>query len=459
MSTNTDTALAVELRAAGVTHVHTPVDSEYAAALQGFNLDGVHAPEIVVVPSSIDEVTETVSLAGRYDLPIRVIGKGHGVLAPATGGIVVATDGLAFVEIDADARTARIGAGATWTQVLDAAAPFGLAPLCGSAPHVGVVGYLLGGGIGPVARTFGFAADHVRSISVITAEQGLVRADAHFNQDLFWALRGGKGGFGIVVEVEIDLFPLRSFYGGGLYFTAEDTPAILRAFGEWSLRLPDEMTTSIAMLRLPSLPEIPEPLRGQFVSHLRVAYVGDALDAEVLLAPLRAVATPLIDAVRELPYSEIGSVHGDPVNPMPFTDAGMLLDEFDSQAADAILQIVGPAAEVPIAAVEIRRLGGALSRMPEHPNAVTGRGAAFGLHIVGAPVPELLPVVIPVIIDGVFASLHRWASGSTQINFVGRANGAEGFIQAWPTEVASKLEDIRREHDPAGRFPFGMAPS
>ncbi|QAY72322.1 FAD-binding protein [Agromyces protaetiae] len=447
-------ALLAQLRAAGVATAYGPDDPEYRAALAGFNTAVVHSPALVVAAGRVDDVVETVRFANEHSLEVYVVGRGHGALAPIVDGIALATAGLASVDIDAPTRTAVVGAGASWADVLEAASPHGLAPLCGSAPHVGVVGYLLGGGIGPVARTFGFAADHVRSISVVTADGGLIAADPSFNPDLFWALRGGKGGFGVVVSVEIDLFPLAGVYGGGLYFAEADAPAIVRAYPAWSKGLPEELTSSIALLRLPPLPQLPEPLRGRFVAHLRIAYVGPAADAEQLLNPIRAVADPIIDAVGELPYAQLGAIHSDPVDPMPVADGGILLADFDQEAADALVRAVGPSADVPLAAVEIRHLGGALGREPEEPNAVGGRDAAYSLHIVGAPVPELLDTVIPAVVEGVFEALAPWATGGTQINFVGRANRLDELDASWPPAVRERLRDIRRRYDPEGRFPF-----
>ncbi|WP_168200347.1 FAD-binding protein [Protaetiibacter larvae] len=450
-------ALVTQLRASGVERVYTPTDAEYVDELAGFNRAIIHTPELVVAATTVDEVVETVRFANEHELAVRVIGRGHGALAPITDGIALTTAGLASVEVDAATRTARIGAGTMWSQVLDATAPLGLAPLCGSAPHVGAIGYLLGGGIGPVARTFGYAADHVRSLQVVTADGGLVTADAAFNQDLFWALRGGKGGLGVVVSAEIELLPVASVYGGGLYFAAADAAAVLRTFASWSRELPEQLTTSVALLRLPPIPQLPEPLRGQFVAHLRVAYVGPAAEAEELLAPLRAVATPLIDAIGELPYAQLGAIHSDPVDPMPVVEGGILLAEFGADAAEALLRAVGPTADVPLAAVEIRRLGGALAREPQVPNAVGGRDAEYSLHVVGAPVPELLGTVIPAVIGGVFETLAPWGTGGTQVNFFGGANPLSSLAGSWPEQTRARLGEVRRRYDPEGRFPYPAA--
>lgn len=446
---------AERLRESGVGAVYTRTDPGYAEALAGFNAAIVHRPELVVAARTVDDVTSTVRFAAEAELPITVVGRGHGPLGAIESGIALTTGGLASVTVDAAARTARVGAGASWNDVLSAVTPHGLAALSGSAPHVGVVGYLLGGGIGPVARTFGFAADHVRSLEVVTADGTVLTADAEHHPDLFWALRGGKGGFGVVTAVVIDLFPLASIYGGGLYYSADDAQVVLGAFADWSASLPGSVTTSIALLRLPPIPVLPEAIRGRFVVHLRYAHVGGSDEGAHLLAPMRAAATPVLDAIAELPYAQIGLVHSDPVDPMPVAEGGVLLSGFDRDAAAALLEAVGPEREVPLAAVEVRLLGGALSREATPPNAVGGRDAAYSLHLVGAPVPELLEAVIPAVIRATFAAVDRWRSGGAQINFFGGANDPVDFDRAWPAPTAERLARLRAFYDPQRRFPYG----
>jgi hypothetical protein len=448
--TDLGTALADELRGAGASRVLTPEEEGFADALTGFNLAVVHRPDVVVVASSVEDVVAAVDVAARHDVPLQTLGRGHGTPWPIPGGIAVTTTGLAAVTVDPVERVARVGAGASWSSVLAEATPHGLAALCGSAPDVGVVGFLMGGGIGPLARTFGFAADHVRSVTIVTPADGLVRADASFNQELFWAVRGGKAGFGVVVEVEIDLFPLTEIYGGGLYFAASDVPAVARAFATWSRELPDAMTASFALLRLPPLEALPEPLRGQTVGHLRCGFVGEAALAEELLEPMRAVAAPVLDAVGSLPYAAIGAIHADPVDAMPVLDGGILLADLDERAVDRLLDVAGPAQQVPLVAVELRRLGGALSREADVPNAVGGRNAQYSLHVVGAPVPELFDQVLPAVIAGVFDAVDPQRRATTQVNFVGAANRAGDWQRAWTEDVRERLGEVRRRHDPRG---------
>jgi len=448
------TSVADRLLAAGAPTVLGPDDADFAVQVTGFNLFIRHTPEAVVVASSPEDVAVAVKVAAELDLPVTALGHGHGFPLGMAGGIAISTRSLAAVDVDVDDRTARVGAGTRWTEVIEAAAPSGLAPLCGSAPHVGVVGYLLGGGISPVGRTFGYAADHVRSIQVVTGGGELVVATPDENADLFWALRGGKGGLGIVTEVTIDLFPLPFVQAGGFFFDGADAATVVHAFAEWSQALPESVSTSFALLDLPPLPDLPEPIRGRFVVHVRVAVVGEAEAAAELVAPLRGAATPLMDVFGTIPYSAIGMVHSEPVEPMPAVEGGKLLRAFDREAADTLLAVAGPTAEVPLAAVEVRLLGGALSREPEVPNAVGGRDAAYSLHVVGAPVPELLDAVVPAAIDGVFTAMDPWATGGVQINFFGNANDPALIESAWPDDVRTRLAEIRDEHDPNGLFPY-----
>jgi hypothetical protein len=221
--------------------------------------------------------------------------------------------------------------------------------------------------------------------------------------------------------------------------------------------LPDSVSTSVALLRLPPAPDLPEPIRGRYVAHVRVAVVGDE-DADALVGPMRDIATPLMDVFGEMPYTALGMIHADPVAPMPFVDGGMLLRTVDHDAVAALLEVAGPDVETPLTAVELRLLGGAVSREPSWPNAVGGRDAGFSLHVVGAPVPELLEHVVPAAIEGVLDRMHPWSSGTHQANFVGSANASDALSKSWPSAVAERLDAIRLRHDPAGMFRSGPTP-
>ena len=418
------TSMAQALRRAGVTRVLAPGDPGYASETSGFDLGVACSPDLVVAAQTPAEVAATVAVAGERGERLTVLGSGHGLLHELRGGVAISMGALAGVQVDAGGRSARIGAGATWEPVLAAAAPHGLAALCGSAPAVGVAGYLLGGGLGPLARSYGFSADHIEEVEVVTPADGRLTVTAESHPDLFWALRGGKGGLGVVTAVTIGLLPLAEVYGGGLYFGAADVPAVLAAYAEWSPALPESTTASIALLRLPQADALPDAIRGRTVAHVRVASIDAPAEAERHLAAIRAVAPPVLDTIGRLPYGRIGTIHGDPVTPMPVANGSATLATLDAGTVAALLAAAGPGTDAPLASVEIRTLGGAAARPAPVPNAVGGRSAAHDLNVYAAPDPALSDAERLAAVRSVLGRLAPWRAPVELINFVGRANDA-----------------------------------
>ncbi|RYE39201.1 MAG: FAD-binding oxidoreductase, partial [Hyphomicrobiales bacterium] len=208
-------------------------------------------------------------------------------------------------------------AGARWDAVTAAAAEHGLAPISGAAGTVGVVGYLLGGGLGPLARSHGFSSDYIESFTVVTGTGDVVIASQDHNSDLYWALRGGKGGLGIVTEVRLRLIELSTLYAGSLFFEEEHIEAALRGWIDWTATAHAQVSTSAAILSFPPLDFIPEPFRGRRLLHLRFAYPGSHEEGETLAAPLRAFAPIYMDMLGVLPVAGVASIHNDPCDPCP----------------------------------------------------------------------------------------------------------------------------------------------
>ena len=254
-------------------------------------------------------------VAASAGLRVAVQSTGHGATETMQDAILVSTAALDELTVHADERWARIGAGVRWAAVLEACAPYGLAGLAGSSPDVGVVGYLTGGGLGPVARTHGLASDTVRAFEVVTGDGVARRVTATNHPELFWGLRGGKGTLGIVTAVEIDLVEQAELYAGALWFAGADASAVVRTWSRWCDVLPEEGTTSIAVMRLPDLAVFPEPLRGTTSVAVRFAWTGDPAVGEEMIRAIRSVATPLIDTVQVMPYAALGDVHSDPDRP------------------------------------------------------------------------------------------------------------------------------------------------
>jgi FAD/FMN-containing dehydrogenase len=420
-----------------------------------FDVSVRYAPDTIVEARTSADVEAAVRAAARTGKSLTVFGTGHGAFGDVTEGVLLCTQGLSGVTLDAERRTARIGAGTRWRDVLAATTPVGLAGLCGSSPSVGVIGYLLGGGIGPLARTYGFAADHVRSLEIVTPADGLVTVTPSDHPQLFWALRGGKGGFGVVTAATIDLLPVERFCGGGLYFAADAARDVLGAVAEWAPELPESATASVALLRLPDVPEVAAPIRGQLVTHVRFATTEDPERAEHLLGPIRDVAAPILDTVTVLPYARIGEVHRDPTHPQPVMCAGQTLRSVDPDTIDALLEVAGPGRQVPLAQVELRSLGGALGRDAALPNAVGGRDAAWNLFVAAAPMPGMSAETRRDHVRSVLDVAAPWHAPVNLVNFVGRANDAAELVGSWTAEQNERLDGIRRAADPDGLLAFG----
>lgn len=395
------------------------------------------------------DVAAAVRHAARTGRTVSVQATGHGLLADLDGSVMVTTRRMTGLTVDPVARVVRVEAGVRWREVIDAAAPHGLAPLNGSSSAVGVVGYTVGGGLGPMARRFGFAADHVTRMTIVTAEGEVRTVDPQHDPDLFWAVRGGKGNFGIVTEIEFALMPVTRFYGGGIFFPGDTAPALLHAWRSWAPALPEDSSTSVALLQLPPDPALPEPLRGRSVLHLRFTHLGTAAEGAALLAPMRAVAAPLLDLVDEMLYAAVDAVHMDPTAPMPCSDRGTALGDLPAEAVEALLAEAGPGSGSPLALVELRLLGGAISRPPRVPSAVTGRDAAFSVYALGVlagPSAELVAARAAAVVD----ALEPWARGGL-VNLLGPA-GPERVGRLLDDRDRARLHEVKRRYDPAGTF-------
>lgn len=427
-----------------------PNTAGFAAACAGFDLSAVPSPDVAVSASTEAEVAAAVRFAADHGMPVAARATGHGPIAGVRGGVLIDTRALSTVAVDAGRRTATIGAGATWTSVLAVCAPRGLAPLCGSAPDVGAVSYTLGGGLGPFGRRHGWAADHVRRIRLVTATGEVHELDADTEPELFWATRGGGGNFGIATELEVDLVPVDRLYGGGLYVPGDTAPDLLAAFGRCAAEAPDETSLSIAFITFPDLAAVPAPLRGRFVAHLRVAHLGAPAEAEALIAPLRAVATPLLDTVRPLPVAEIGTIHADPTRPQPVSCGGAVLPRWDDAAIEVLLDGIGATRPHML---ELRHLGGALARPPAVANAVGHREARFNVFTSAYPGPGFGDAAR--LQADLYRRLHPWSKGRSLYNFTADPQGrpVDGRV-AFDEPGFARLQRVKTVWDPGNTFRF-----
>ena len=455
LMTTTDVARdeLVDLREHVAAPVSLPGEAGYERCTP-WNVAADVRPAAVVLATSAYDVAQTVRFAAARGLQVTVQSTGHGATGVGPDTIMIVTSGMKSCAVDALNRTAWLGAGVRWQQVLDAACPFGLAPVLGSAPGVGVVGFLTGGGIGPLVRTVGASSDHVRSFELVTGTGELLRVTPESHADLFWGLRGGKATLGIVTAVEIDLLPIPGFYGGALFFDGADASDVLHAWAAWCADLPESVNTSVALQQLPPLPGVPEPLAGRLTVAVRYTAVGDLEEGERLLEPMRAVATPLMDTVATFPYAAIGMVHADPVDPMPVWENHTLLHSLDAAGVDALLAVAGQGSGSVQAIVELRMLGGAFAREPRHRSALCHRDAAFALTTIGAlvpPVAELVPQHAATVLE----AMAPWSTGGQLPNF-GAATDPQRAARVYTEDTRAWLAALAQRYDPVGIFRTGQ---
>lgn len=456
MGIELDDELVAQLRESVRGTVLLRGDDGLAAEATCFNPTIRHDPDILVAARDEGDVVQAVRFARANGLPLRIQATGHGSEAPISGGLLLITRDLDVLDVDAASRRARIGAGLRWAPVIAAAAEHGLAPVTGSSTSVGAVGYTLGGGLGPLARSHGFTADWVRGFRVVTADGELVTADNTTHPELFWALRGGKGGLGVVTEMTLELVPLSSLYGGSVFFEGDAIEEAFRAWADWAAGLAEEATTSVAFLRIPDVEGPPPPLRGRSLLNVRFAYPGDAEEGERLFAPMRAAAPVYLDFVAEMPTTAVATIHNDPEVGGPSWIRGHMLDSFDRELAEALLPLIGPRAESPFLAVEVRQLGGATHRDPADGTAVGGRASTHTFSSIAAD-PTTFAEAAPAHAEAIAAVLGDRVSPVTNINWATDLNDPAEFDRVWPREIADRLAETRSRWDPERVFPFGPA--
>jgi len=429
----------------------TPSDDGYAAEIAPYNSYAPDTPDLVVGAANEADVLEAVRLALRLDLPVKPFSTGHGMEPGFERGLMITTNRLNHVSVEPATGIATIGAGARWQDVGPAADGHGLAPVSGSAPAVGVVGFLLGGGLGPLARSHGFGSDYLVAARVVTGAGELVEASAWQHPDLFWALRGGKKGLGIVTGVKVRMAPLPELYGGSIFFDTPHIETALRSWVAWTAGADPAVTTSVALIHAPDLPFVPEPMRGKFLMTLRFAYPGPAAEGERLAAPLRNVAPVFMGGFGPLQRTDIKLIHNDPADPTTVATGGVLLDQVDGRFVDVLLDRFGPGSGTPLAVAEVRHLGAATTRDVPEGSAASGREAGYTFSLVGMA-PPLLYTAIPVAMDELYAALDPWVAPVGNANFTGEVRTREQYARLWTPETFARLEAIRHRYDPQGIF-------
>jgi FAD/FMN-containing dehydrogenase len=422
-----------------------PGDPGWDDARRAWNLAVDQHPAAVAEPRSAQDVADVVRFARQYGLRVAAQGTGHnaaplGLLADT---ILVKTTAMRQVSVDPVARIARAEAGAVWLDVAEAAAPHGLAALAGSAPNVGVVGYTIGGGMSWLGRAYGLAANNVEAIEVVTADGRLVRADACTQPDLFWALRGGGGSFGVVTAIELRLFPITEVYAGLLWWPADAALPVLQTWRELTQGdLPDEFTSAARLVNFPMIPDIPEHLRGRSFVIVTVIHLGTPAEADALLAPLRALE-PLTDTVQIIPANALGHVHVDPEQPIASVGDGLMLASLPAEAIETLVHVAGP--DTLLLAAELIHVGGEMKRARPAGGALPAIDADYALFATGlAPCPQAVSAVARSVAAAQTA-MRPWAARQMYLNLACTSRDPASF---WSAEAYDRLRRIKAAVDP-----------
>ncbi|MDX6691182.1 MAG: hypothetical protein QOG15_2639 [Solirubrobacteraceae bacterium] len=426
--------------------VFTPADDGWDGARMAWNVSVDQRPAAVVCPVDEDDVATTIAYARENGLRIAPQGTGHNAapLGPLDGTILLRTSEMRGVEIDPQRRIARVRAGDVWDDVMGPAAAHGLTALAGSSPDVGIVGYSLGGGIGWLARKYGMATNSITAVELVTADGTRVRADRDHEPDLFWALRGGGGNFGVVTALEFALYPVTEVYGGALVWDWHESERVLARWTEWAATAPDEISTSARIMQLPPLPEIPEPIRGRQIVMIDGAYTGDIAGAEAALAPLRELH-PEIDMFAPMPTPALVRLHGDPETPVPVASGHTMVGQLDAAGVAAFVGAVGPDSGSSLLFGELRQLGGALGRDGEEHGALAKLDAQYAVFGVGiAPTPEVAAAVAADA-RAMTGAVEPWSTGSRYLNF---SETPTDTRTAYEAASFARLQAVAEQVDP-----------
>lgn len=415
----------------------------------GFQAGFTHHPSVIVAAAEASDMQAAVRYACAHELPVAVQSTGHGLTVALDGGVLVTTGRMNGVTIDPAARRARLEAGVQWDAVIDSCAPYGLAPLSGSAPHVGAVGYTLGGGLGLLGRQFGYAADHVRRMEVVTADGFLRTVTPQLEPDLCWALLGGRDNFGLVASLDIDLVPVSRVYGGGIFFDASLAEQVLAEYQTWTAGAPEELTASLGMVGYPDMAVFPEPLRGRHVVHLRFATTL-LEEGPQWAADWRRVGRPILENVREMPYTEAGTIYQDPTFRHAYHGNSALLSELNDEILTTVRRLAGPGSAVPCI-VDIRHLGGALSRQPAVPNAIGFRNAGYILRIL-SPVSDQDLAPVQAAQRAIFDAVAPWTLGRSVSFVYGRAGATDHVESLYEPRTLARLAQLKAVYDPRNIF-------
>jgi FAD/FMN-containing dehydrogenase len=434
------------LRAEVTGRVIGPQDAGYDRARTIFPGGIDRRPAVIIRAADAADVAYAVSLAGRTGLDLAVRGGGHSIFGVCDDGIVLDLSAMRGLDIDPQARTAAVEPGVTAGEYTVQAAKYGLATGFGDTGSVGVTGLTLGGGVGYLVRKHGLTIDDLLAAELVTADGRLVRADAEQHPDLFWAIRGGGGNFGVVTRLWLRLHPVDTVVGGMLLLPA--TPEVIAGFMAAAQAAPDELSAIANVMPAPPMPDVPTERHGELVVLAMIVYAGEQEEGLRAVAPFRALAEPIADLVRPMAYPEIYPPDGETYHPMA---AGRTLfaDGFDAGLAATILKHLRASA-APMRVAQLRVLGGAVARVPNDATAFAHRDRRIMVNLA-ALYEDPRDRDDREAWVGQFAQAVVGEGTGAYVNFL-NGDGATRIREAYPGATWDRLVDVKRRYDPTNLF-------
>jgi hypothetical protein len=431
----------------------TPDGSEYGEARHIHNLLTDAYPSLIVQPKSAHDVAAAVKFAIANELQIAVRGGGHnnGGFGTVDGGLVIDMSSMNVIHADTKTQTITVEGGAKAGEVTTAAMAHGMIVPFGDSPSVGVGGITLGGGVGWLTRKFGMTIDSLLAAEVVTASGEILRTSPSEHPDLFWALRGGGGNFGVVTAFEFRMHPIDTVLGGMLILPA--TREVIRKTIDLSLEAPDDLTNITMVGPMMPMPGVPEDLVGEVAFVIMPVWAGDLEAGERALAPFRALAAPLADLIEPMPFTQMYGDTGAPIERYTSYTRAFMADRLDDKAIDAMLAAVAPEGRPQspsMNVIQIRILGGAMARVPADATAFAHRTAPL---LAAAAAVGFDPATLEEQREWVDATYDatRHASTGAYLNFLEK-EGDSRIREAYPPEIYHRLAEIKRRYDPDNVF-------
>jgi FAD/FMN-containing dehydrogenase len=432
----------------------TAANADFDAARKVVNISVDRRPLAIVQAASVQDVAETVRFARDRGLPLAVRSGGHSVAHYSVVDDVILVDlsGMKSISVDPEARIARVQAGATSGDLAGPAHTRGLALSTGDTHSVGMGGLTTGGGIGFMVRKYGLAIDNLLAAQVVTAAGQIVTASASEHPDLFWGIRGGGGNFGIVTEFTYRLAPVSQILGGMLLLPA--SREVIRAYLDYVATAPDDLTTIADLTHAPPAPFVPQERVGELVLSILVCWTGSVADGEQALAPLRALATPVADAVSPIPYPDIYQFTAHQAAPHGVSIRSMFADTLSDAALDAALEAMERASS-PFSLVQFRGLGGALARVGKDATAFAHRDKRYLVAIIGLWLDAAEDAARHSAWTESLWQTMRPEGAGVYVNFLEK-EGADRVRDAYPPAIFARLVEIKRKYDPQNMFRFNQ---